>query len=76
MFVNPLPKDMAGGATGLEVMLSVQDGAELADFKGLGGRANLQGPINFNPRSVGCRGSDHSPTMQIRGALSMKKATI
>ena len=41
VFVNPLPKDMPGGATGFEVVLGIQNGTKLADFKWLGGRANL-----------------------------------
>jgi hypothetical protein len=34
---------MPGGATGLEVVLGIQDGANLADFKRFGGHANLKG---------------------------------
>ena len=65
VFVNSLPDDMSGGAAGFEVVLGIQDGAELADFKRFGGGANLKGRIDLKTRCEGCRGGHNSPTMQI-----------
>jgi hypothetical protein len=67
---------MPGVATGLEVVLGIQDGAELADFKRFGGRANLKGGMDLKTRSEGHRGGHNEPIMQIRGTMFSEKATI
>lgn len=62
VFVNFLPQDMAG--------------AELADFKRLGGGANLEGGIDVNSRGKGRRGDHNSFIMQLEGLPFRQKITI
>jgi hypothetical protein len=67
---------MAGGPTGFEVVFGIKNRAELADFKWLGGGANVECGIGFNPKGEGHRGSHDMPTMQIQGDLFRQKTAI
>ncbi len=67
---------MSGGSTGFEVVFGIKNRAELADFKWLGGRTNVESGISLNPRGEGnCRSYD-MPTMQIQGDLFRQKTAI
>ena len=56
LLVNALPEDVPGGAAGLEVVLGIKNGPELADFERLGGGAEVEGGIGLIPRGEGIVG--------------------
>ena len=69
-----IPAD--SGVAVFEVVFGIKNGAKLADFKCLGGGANVEGGIGLNPKGEGHRGSHDTPTMQIQSDLFRQKAVI
>ena len=50
VFPSPLPQNVPGGTPGFEVMLLVEDGAQLAGFEWFGGRADGQPALRKTTR--------------------------
>ena len=66
---------MPGGTSGLEVMLFVEDGTQLADFEWFGGRADGQ-IVAPQDRCIGWRGDDTVTTMAKSGGLFIENGEI
>ena len=75
VFPSSLPQNVPGGTSGLEVMLLVEGGTQLADFEWFGGRADGQ-IVAPQDRCIGWRGDDTVTTMAKSGGLFIENSEI